>query len=154
MKARVTGAYTPFGVVAKAAGPAAFGRYGDFKCEAVGNPGYKALAKRFLRAYPNDGFFEDDALAGYAYVKIVAQAIASVGTDPSKIAAYVHAHTFTIPGYTFPLRWTAWGELAAPRIAFDVITKGPPPDPALNTAGSWWPRQVSLSKALTPYRPS
>jgi branched-chain amino acid transport system substrate-binding protein len=154
MNARLTGAYTPFGVVAKAAGTASFGRYGDFKCEAVGNAAYKALAKRFLRAYPNDGFFEDDALAGYAYVKIIAQAIGAVGTDPAKIAAYVHAHTFTIPGYTFPLKWTAWGEIAAPRIAFDIITKGPPPDPALNTAGSWWPRQVSLSKALTPYRPS
>jgi hypothetical protein len=52
------------------------------------------------------------------------------------------------------LKWTAWGELAAPRIAFDILTKGPTPQPGLNTGGDWWPRELSLSKPLTPYRPS
>jgi branched-chain amino acid transport system substrate-binding protein len=152
MKVPVTGAYTPFSLVQKGAGSAAYGRWGDFKCEAVGNKAYQGLARRFLKAYPGDGFFEDDALAGYAYVKIIAQALAKVGTNPTKIAAYVHAHTFNIPGYTFPLKWTAWGELAAPRIAFDILTRGPAP-PGLNKAGTWWPRQLSRSAAMTPYRP-
>src|SRR5207248_63592 len=107
-----------------------------------------------LRTFPQNTFFEDDALAGYAYVKIVAEAVASVGDDPAKIATYVHGHTFTIPGYTFPLKWTPWGELAAPRIAFDILTKGPTPAAGLNTGGDWWPRQLSLSQALTPYKPS
>jgi branched-chain amino acid transport system substrate-binding protein len=153
MRVPVAGAYTPFSVVAAAAGAAAYGRWSDFKCEAVGTKGYKTLARRFLRAFPKDGFFEDDALAGYAYVKIIAQAVAKVGDNPTRIAAYVHAHAFNIPGYTFQLRWTSWGELAAPRIAFDVLTKGPTPAPGLNTAGSWWPRQLSRSKPLAPYRP-
>jgi branched-chain amino acid transport system substrate-binding protein len=154
MKAPVAGAYTPFSSVEKAAGSTAFGRWADFKCEAVGNAGYKALAKRFLKVFPSDVFFEDDALAGYAYVKIVAAAVASVGDDSKKIAAYVHAHTFNIPGYAFPLKWTAWGEIASPRIAFDILTKGPAPDSGLNTGGTWWPRELFRSKPLTPYKPS
>ena len=154
LKVPVSGAYTPFSSVEKAAGAASYGRWSDFKCEAVGNPGFKALAKRYLRAFPQNVFFEDDALAGYAYVKIIAEAVSKVGDDPKKIAAYVHGHTFNIPGYTFPLKWTAWGELAAPRVAFDILTKGPPPADGLNTGGSWWPRELYRSKPLTPYRPS
>jgi branched-chain amino acid transport system substrate-binding protein len=148
----VTGAYTPFSLVAKAAGPAAYRRWADFKCENVASPAYKKLARQFLRAYPKDTFFEDDALAGYAIVKIVAQAIGKVGTDSKKIAAYVHAHTFAIPGYTFPLSWTAWGELKRARIALDLLTAGPA-GKGLNTGGSWYPKQLSVSKPLTPYRP-
>src|SRR5919204_3765873 len=43
----VTGAYTPFSVVAKAAGPAAERRWADFKCENVAAKGYKRLARQF-----------------------------------------------------------------------------------------------------------
>ena len=50
-------------------------------------------------------------------MKIVAQAIQNVGVNPQRIAAYVHTNTFNIPGYAFPLRWTAWGELTGPRVA-------------------------------------
>jgi branched-chain amino acid transport system substrate-binding protein len=148
----VTGAYAPFSAVVKAAGAATYRRWSDFKCQNVASKAYKALARRFLRAYPRDGFFEDDALAGYAIVNVVAKAIKKVGDDPRKIAAYVHRHAFKIPGYTFKLSWTAWGELARPRIAFDLVTRGPAPR-GLNRAGSWYPKQLSISKPLTPYRP-
>ena len=148
----VAGAYTPFSLVVKAAGSATYRRWADFKCENVASKGYKKLARQFLRAYPNDTFFEDDALAGYAIVKIVAQAIAKVGDNPTKIAAYVHAHTFTIPGYTFPLSWTKWGEIKHARIAFDLVDAGPAPA-GTNTGGSWYPKQLSISKPLSPYRP-
>jgi branched-chain amino acid transport system substrate-binding protein len=153
MRAPVAGAYAPFSATAKAAGSAAYGRWGDFKCAATGSEGYKALAKRYLRTFPQNEFFEDDALAGYAYVKIVAEAISKVGTDRRRIATYVQANRFDIPGYSFPLRWTVWGELNRPRITFAILTKGPPPERGLNTGGSWWPRVVSKSQPLTPYRP-
>jgi branched-chain amino acid transport system substrate-binding protein len=153
MKAAVAGAYVPFSATAKAAGEAAYGRWGDFKCMASGSKEYRTLAKRYLKTFPQNQFFEDDALAGYAYVKIVAAAIAKVGVNSEKIAAYVHANTFTIPGYAFPLQWTQWGELKAPRITFAILTKGPPPESGLNTGGSWWPRVLSRSAPLTPYRP-
>jgi branched-chain amino acid transport system substrate-binding protein len=117
--------------------------------------GYKALAKRYLRTFPQNEFFEDDALAGYAYVKIIAQAIQNVGLNRERIAAYVHANTFNIPGYAFPLRWTAWGELNRPQVQFAVLTRGAPPESGLNTASTtFWPRVLFKSQPLTPYRPS
>ena len=153
IKAPVVGAYSPFQITAKAAGSAAYGRWLDFKCGNTATKEYKALAKRFLRTFPQLEFFEDDALTGYAYVKIVAEAISKVGADPKKIAAYVHANTFTIPAYAFPLKWTEWGEMVAPRLVVQVLTKGPPPEPGLNTGGEWWPRVLFTSQPLTPYRP-
>jgi branched-chain amino acid transport system substrate-binding protein len=154
MKAPVIGSYSPFSLIAKAAGSSAYGRWTDFKCVNVGSRAYRALAKRYLKTFPQNGFFEDEAMQGYAYVKVVAEAVGKVGADPRKVSAYVHTHTFTIPGYAFPLRWTAWGELAAPTPFLAVLTKGPPPDASLNKAGDWWPRNLSKSKPLKPYRPS
>jgi branched-chain amino acid transport system substrate-binding protein len=153
MKAPVIGAYSPFSLTAKAAGSSAYGRWADFKCINVGSKAYRALAKRYLRTFPQNGFFEDEAMQGYAYVKVIAEAVGKVGADPKKVSAYVHTHTFNIPGYAFPLRWTAWGELAAPTPFLTVLTKGPAPDASLNKAGDWWPRNLSKSKPLTPYRP-
>jgi branched-chain amino acid transport system substrate-binding protein len=153
MKAPVIGAYSPFTLTAKAAGSAAYGRWADFKCMNVASKAYRALAARYLRTFPQNGFFEDEALQGYAYVKIIAEAVGAVGADPKKIAAYVHSHTFNIPGYGFPLKWTAWGEMVGPTPFLTVLTKGPAPDAALNKAGEWWPRNLSKSKPLTPYRP-
>jgi branched-chain amino acid transport system substrate-binding protein len=152
MKAPVLAAFQPFNPVAKASGSAAYGRWFDYKCGPLGKE-YRTLAKRYLRTFPQNEFFEDDALSGYATVKIVAEAIRNVGVNPQRIAAYVHTHTFNIPGYAFPLRWTAWGELRDPRLAVVVLTKGPPPERGLNTAGSWWPRLLFRSQPLAPYRP-
>jgi branched-chain amino acid transport system substrate-binding protein len=154
IKAPVIGAYSPYSLTAKNAGAAAWGRWSDFKCMATGTQGYKALAKRYLRTFPQNEFFEDDALAGYAYVKIVAEAISRVGVNPQRIAADVHAHTFNIPGYAFPLRWTAWGELDRPQVQFAVLTRAAPPEQGLNTASTtFWPRVLFKSQPLTPYRP-
>jgi branched-chain amino acid transport system substrate-binding protein len=153
MKAPVVGAYSPYSLTVRNAGAAAYGRWSDFKCMATATQGYKALAKRYLRAFPQNQFMEDDALAGYAYVKIVAEAIRNVGTNSQRIAAYVHANTFNIPGYAFPLRWTAWGELNRPQVQFAVLTRGPTPERGLNVGGDWWPRVLFKSPPLTPYRP-
>ena len=89
---------------------------------------YKSLAKRYLRTFPQNEFMEDDALAGYAYVKIVAEAISKVGANSQRIAAYVHANTFNIPGYAWPLRWTQWGEMIGARPQFAILTRGNPPE--------------------------
>ena len=154
IKAPVVGAYNPYSLTAKNAGAAAFGRWSDFKCMATGSKEYKALAKRYLRTFPQNEFFEDDALSGYAYVKIVAEAISKVGPNRQRIAAYVHSHTFNIPGYAWPLRWTAWGELRGAQPQFAILTKGAPPERGLNTASTtFWPRVVFKSQPLTPYRP-
>jgi branched-chain amino acid transport system substrate-binding protein len=153
IKAPVVGAYSPYSLTVRNAGEAAYGRWSDFKCMATATKQYKALAKRYLRAFPQNEFMEDDALSGYGYVKVVAEAIRNVGTNPERIAAYVHTHTFNIPGYAFPLRWTAWGELNRPTVQFAVLTRGPTPERGLNTKGNWWPRVLFKSQPLTPYRP-
>lgn len=154
LKAPVIGADGPWSLTAASTSTVAFGRYSDFKCMASASAGYKALAKRYLRAYPQNAFFEDDALAAYAYVKIVAQAIQNVGTNPQAIAAYVHKTTFNIPGYAWPLRWTQWGEMIGARPQYAILTKGAPPQAGLNTAQTtFWPRVIFKSPALTPYRP-
>jgi branched-chain amino acid transport system substrate-binding protein len=153
LKAPVVGAYGPYSLTAKNAGTSSFGRWSDFKCMATGSKAYKTLAKRYLRTFPQNEFFEDDALAGYAYVKIVAEAIRNVGPNSQAIATYVHGHTFNIPGYAWPLKWTAWGEMVGARPQLAILTKGPAPEKGLNTAGDWWPRVIFRSPPLTPYRP-
>ena len=44
---------------------------------------------------------EDDAVAGYGIVQMVAQAVGEVGDDPEAIAEYLHGQTFDLPGYPF-----------------------------------------------------
>jgi branched-chain amino acid transport system substrate-binding protein len=153
MRAPVVGAYSPYSLTVRNAGSAAYGRWSDFKCMATARREYKALAKRYLRRFPQNQFMEDDALSGYAYVKIVAEAIRNVGDNPERIANYVRTHTFNIPGYAFPLRWTAWGELRGARVQFAVLTRGPAPERGLNRGGTWWPRVLFKSQPLPPYRP-
>jgi len=153
IKAPVVGAYSPYGLTVRNAGSAAYGVWSDFKCMATASKSYKTLAKRYLRTFPQNGFMEDDALSGYAYVKVVAEAIRNVGVNRQRIAAYVHANTFNIPGYAFPLRWTAWGELNRPTVQFAVLTRGPAPERGLNVGADWWPRVLFKSQPLTPYRP-
>jgi branched-chain amino acid transport system substrate-binding protein len=155
LKAPVVGADGPWSLTAKSASTSVFGRYSDFKCMASASKEYKRLAKRYLRTFPQNEFMEDDAVAGYAYVKIVAEAISKVGTNRQRIAAYVHANTFNIPGYAWPLRWTAWGEMIGSRPQYAILTRGAPPESGLNTASTtFWPRVIFKSPALTPYRPS
>ena len=154
VKAPVIGADGPWSLTAKNASAAAFGRYSDFKCMATASKEYKALAKRYLRTFPQNEFMEDDAVAGYAYVKIVAEAISKVGVNGQRIAAYVHANTFNIPGYAWPLKWTQWGEMIGSRPQYAILTKSAPPEAGLNTASTtFWPRVLFKSPALTPYRP-
>jgi branched-chain amino acid transport system substrate-binding protein len=153
IRAPVVGAYSPYSLTVRNAGSAAFGRWSDFKCMATATRPYKDLARRYLRAFPQNGFMEDDALAGYAYVKVVAEAIRNVGVNPQRIAGYVRTHTFRIPGYAFPLRWTQWGELRGATVQFAILTRGPAPGRGLNTSGNWWPRVLFKSQPLAPYRP-
>ena len=153
IRAPVVGAYSPYSLTVRNAGQAAYGVWSDFKCMATATPAYKNLAKRYLRTFPQNEFMEDDALSGYAYVKVIAEAIRNVGVNRQRIATYVRTHTFNIPGYAFPLRWTAWGELRGPTVQFAILTRGPAPESGLNTNGTWWPKVLFRSQPLTPYRP-
>ncbi|HZC99468.1 MAG TPA: ABC transporter substrate-binding protein [Actinomycetes bacterium] len=148
----ITGAYTPRSLIMGAAKDAAIGRYADFGCADYQSKEYQDLAHRFLEFSSDNKFLEDDALAGYGIVTMVAEGIRKAGDDPAAIAKYLHDNTFDIPGYSFEMRWTEWGELANARIEFDLLGRGPAPE-GVNKAGTWYPERLLISEPLEPYRP-
>jgi len=148
----VTGAWTPPDLSVGGLKDLAIGRFSDFACADYLGDSYADLAKRYL-AFSDNKFMSDDAVAGYAIVKIVAEAVGAVGDDPKAVAEYIHSHTFDMPGYAHPLSWTEWGELAESAPIFFQIAEGPAPD-GLNEAGDWWLKLLSHSAPLTPYEPA
>jgi branched-chain amino acid transport system substrate-binding protein len=149
----ITGAYTPRSLVVSGAKDAAIGRYADFGCADFQSPEYQELARRFVAFSRDADFFEDDALASYGIVTMVAQAVREAGDDPAAVATHLHENTFDIPGYSFQMRWTEWGELAGAQIAFDLIDRGPAPQ-GVNQAGTWYLDRLLVSEPLEPYQPS
>ena len=149
----ITGAYTPRSLVMSGAKNAALDRYADFGCADYQSQEYQDLARRFLAFSRDNDFFEDDALAGYGIVTVVAEAIRAAGDDPAAIAKHLHENTFDIPGYSFQMRWTEWGELASAQIAFDLIDRGPAPQ-GVNQAGAGYLERLLVSDPLEPYQPS
>lgn len=147
----VTGAYSPFAAVVSGAADAAIGRYADFDCADYQSDEYQELAQRYLAMSDNE-FMEDDAVAGYGIVQMVAQAIEEVGDDPVDIAEYLHSETFDLPGYPFEMGWTEWGEMANAQPLFSVVGEGPAPE-GLNEAGEWYPETLLLPDPLEPYEP-
>ena len=147
----VTGAWIPPDLAVGGLQDLAIGRYSDFACADYLSEGYADLARRYL-AFSDNLFMSDDAVAGYAIVQIVAEAVGEVGDDPVAIAEYVRTHEFNPPGYAHPLSWTEWGELASSSPIFFRISAGPAPE-GLNEAGDWWLELLSQSAPLTPYEP-
>ncbi|MEM7273070.1 MAG: ABC transporter substrate-binding protein [Actinomycetota bacterium] len=152
LDAEVTGAYTPWALVAGGAGDAAVGRYADFKCADFESDSYQELAPRYLEISDNT-FMEDDAIAGYGIVTMIAAAIEAVGDDPVAMAEWLHTQSFDLPGYAFPMSWTEWGELAEAAPIFSVLGPGPAPE-GVNEAGDWYPETLIRPEPLTPYEPS
>jgi branched-chain amino acid transport system substrate-binding protein len=147
----VTGAYSPLAAVVGGAADAAIGRYSDFDCADYASEEYQELALRYLASSDNT-FMEDDAVAGYGIVQMVAQAVEAVGDDPVAIAEYLHSETFDLPGYSYDMSWTEWGEMAAAQPVFSVIGPGPAPE-GINEAGEWYPETLIVSDPLEPYVP-
>jgi branched-chain amino acid transport system substrate-binding protein len=148
----VTGAYSPWALVFEGAGDAAVGRYSDFDCADYQSDDYQELARRYL-AMSDNTFMEDDAVAGYGIVTMVADAVAEVGDDPVAVAEYLHGQTYDdLPGYAFDVSWTEWGELAAAQPLFSVLGEGPAPE-GVNEAGDWYPETLILPDPLEPYEP-
>ncbi len=147
----VTGAFTPPDLIVGRLPDVAIGRYADFSCADYFSQEYQDLARRYL-AFSDNAFMSDDAVSGYGIVQIIAQAVEAVGDDPAKIAEYVHANSFDVPGYAYTLSWTDWGELAAAQPIFVLVSEGPAPE-GVNDAGDWWFERLSQSAPLEPYVP-
>jgi branched-chain amino acid transport system substrate-binding protein len=147
----VIGAWAVLPAVMSGVADAAIGRYYDFDCADYQSDDYQELAARYLEMSDNQ-FMEDDAVAGYGIVQMVAQAVEEVGDDPEAIAEYLHGETFDLPGYAFEVGWTEWGELANIQPIMSVIGEGPAPE-GLNEAGEWYPETLLHSDPIEPFEP-
>ncbi len=148
---QVLGADSTLAEVVSGAADSAIGRYADFDCVDFESEEYQELARRYLEMSDNT-FMDDDAVAGYGIVQMIAQAVREVGDDPVDIAEFLHGQTFDLPGYPFEMGWTEWGELATAQPLFTVIGEGPAPE-GVNEAGEWYPERLILPDPLEPFEP-
>jgi branched-chain amino acid transport system substrate-binding protein len=147
----VTGSWVPPDLAVGGLQELAVGRFSDFACADYFSDSYADLARRYL-AFSSNQFMSDDAVAGFAIVHIVAEAVREVGDNPAAVAEYVRNNEFNMPGYAHPLSWTEWGELAQAQPLFTMISAGPAPE-GLNRAGEWWFELLTHSDPLEPYVP-
>ena len=147
----MAGPYAPLATVFENVGEVAYDRFADFDCVDYSSEGYQELARRFVAA-GEFGFMEDDAVAGFGIVHAVAEAVGEVGDDPAAIAEYLHAGSFDVPGYAFPLAWTEWGELAEVAPALSIIREQAPPE-GINEGATWYPEVLLIPEPLEPYVP-
>ena len=142
-------AWTPPDLVRGLSG-VAIDQLADFDCADYVSDSYQDLARRFL-AFSDQTFMEDDAVAGFGIVTMVADAAAAVGDDPVAIAEYLHDQTYELEGYPFTMGWTEWGEMSQAQPIFTLVTPGRPPKastkPATGTS------TVLQSETLEPYDP-
>lgn len=148
----VAGPGSSLTAVMEAAGDTAIGRYADHSCADYFSDDYAELATRYV-AETGLGFMEDDAVAMYAVVNLLAEAVASAGDDPVAIADYVRGATYDSPGMAYPLAWTEWGELAQAQLVLVTVSEGPAPE-GLNGAGDWWVEELFTSDPIPPYEPA
>ena len=134
-----------------AVGEAAYDRYVDFDCANFEDEEYLELARRFAE-FSDLGFMDDDAVAGYGIVTMVAEAVAEVGDDPAAVSEYLHANTFDLPGYAFPMSWTEYGELAEATPPLSIIRETAPPE-GVNPGAEWYPEVLFVPEALQPHQP-
>jgi len=149
--ANISGPSASLSAVLEGVGDTAIGRYVDYSCADYFSDSYADLAKRYIAASGN-GFMEDDAVAGFGVVTMLADAVSNVGDDPAAIAEYLRGQTYTLDGMASPVSWTEWGELATSQLLLVEVGEGPAPD-GLNEAGSWWPEKLFLSDPLEPFVP-
>jgi len=147
----IAGAWTPYTLIYDNVGDTALGKYSDFKCADPSDAGYQDLARRFVAATSFD-FMEDDAVAGYGIVTMVAEAVGAVGDDPVAVAQYLHENSFELPGYSHTMSWTEWGELAESQPVFTIMQQMAPPD-GINEGANWYPEVLIKADPLEPYVP-
>ena len=147
----VTGPDGPLVSVMEGVGDAAYDRYTDYDCADFNSDSYLELASRFSEV-SDLGFMDDDAVAGYGYVTMLAEAVREVGDDPVAIAEYLHANEFELPGYAFTMAWTEWGELAQATPPISIIRQQSPPE-GVNEGAEWFPETLFVPEPLEPYVP-
>lgn len=148
----IVGPWAVWPAVMEGVGDAAFGRFADFDCADYASDSYAELATRFVESTGN-AFMEDDAVAGYGIVTMVAQAIDAVGdADPVAVAEHLHSASFELPGYAWTMSWTEWGELAEAQPILYIAEQGGAPE-GVTDGIDWYPATLFQSDPLEPYEP-
>jgi branched-chain amino acid transport system substrate-binding protein len=151
MKGLIIGPWFPTEFMVTRVGESMFGHYVDYTCADFDSPGFRQLAAKFHAATKH--MLDESGVSGYAMVKMVAQIIAEKkSTDPKVVAQALHAGTFNIPGYAWPLSWTEWGEMKEAAPILYTYEKGAPPD-NVNPGANWRTKIVFRSKPVPPYVP-
>lgn len=152
MNVPIAGAWTPFTLVMGGVGEAGYDRYADFSCADYSSDSYIDLAQRFIEN-TDETFLEDDGVAGYGIVQMVAEAATEAGDDPEAIAQYLHDNSFDLPGYSHTMEWTEWGELAQSQPTFIIIEQTDPPAEGVIEGADWYPVVQFTADPLEPYDP-
>jgi len=150
-EANISGPSASLSAVMEGVGDTGIGRYVDYSCADYFSDSYADVAQRYIAA-SGLGFMEDDAVAGFGVVTMLADAVSNVGDDPVAIAEYLHGQTYELDGMASPVSWTEWGELATAELILIEVGAGPPPA-GLNESGDWWPELLFKSDPLDPFVP-
>ncbi len=145
------GAHNPPEWIVQRAGEALFGRYVDYTCADFTHPTFRRLAERFFATYRR--YFDDNAFAGYAVVRMVAEAARKVGAaDARRIAEVIRRGRFVQPGYGWPLSFTEWGEMREARPILFTLQRGEFPGGVCPGCG-WVQKFEFRVPRLEPYVP-
>jgi len=151
MKGQVIGPWYPTEFTVERVGELMFGRFVDYSCADFESASYQALAAKYHAATKR--LLDNNALSGYAIVKMVAASVAKTGsTDPKVVAQAIHAGRFQVDGYAWPLSFTDWGEMKEAAPILYTYEKGAAGK--MNPTASWRPKVVFRSKTTPPYVPA
>jgi branched-chain amino acid transport system substrate-binding protein len=150
IKGQVIGPWYPTEFTVERVGELMFGRFVDYSCVDFENAAYQALAAKYHAATKR--LLDNNALSGYAIVKMVAESVGKTrSTDPKVVAQAIHAGRFQIDGYAWPLSFTEWGEMKEAAPILYTYEKGSAGK--MNPTASWRPKVVFRSKTTQPYVP-
>lgn len=150
MKGPIIGPWYPTEFTVERVGELMFGRFVDYSCADFESPSYQALAAKYHAATKR--LLDNNALSGYAIVKIVAQTVASSGSaDPKALAQAIRGGRFQVDGYAWPLSYTEWGEMKEAAPILYTYEKGAAGK--MNPTAAWRPKVVFRSKTTAPYVP-
>ena len=151
IKGQVIGPWYPTEFTVERVGEMMFGRFVDYSCVDFENAAYQALAARYHAATKR--LLDNNALSGYAIVKMVAESVAKTrSTDPKVVAQAIHAGRFQVDGYAWPISYTEWGEMKEAAPILYTYEKGAAGK--MNPTAAWRPKVVFRSKTTPPYVPA
>jgi branched-chain amino acid transport system substrate-binding protein len=151
IKGQVIGPWYPTEFSFERVGEMMFGRFVDYSCVDFENAAYQALAARYFAATKR--LLDNNALSGYAIVKMVADSVAKgKSTDPKVVAQAIRSGRFQVDGYAWPLSYTEWGEMKEAAPILYTYEKGAAGK--MNPTATWHPKVIYRSKTTPPYVPA